>query len=883
MTVADALNAALVHAVWQNGLVVLALWTVLALLRHRSANARYVVCCAALGLMVALPAITAGALATRPAASDGPAPRPLAVAPAEPVRFAPAMPVAPADARRTRDLDLAALTPWALPLWVAGVLLCSVRLVVAGAHTVRLRRRTKPADPALASMASRLAARLGIRRRVSVCISTMAGAPATLGCLRPVILLPPAAALGVTPGQLEALLAHELAHVRRHDYLVNVLQLLAETILFYHPAVWWTSRRIRVERERCCDDEAARACGDAVGYARALATVAQGRVAHPGLVLGADGGTLLDRIQRLLGVTSPRPPVSPPWIAAVSIVMLLTLLYAGGRAQSLTPGTITPAPQATSTALQGRVVNARTGEAVAGAAVRAQFITGVENPTRCGIGDCEDVNDRTAGAVPVYRATTSATGRFEFTGIRAGEYFVDAVAPGYAQRSHGQTSQDLPEIPVYVAPGSAPGSVDVRLEPAGSIRGHVLADDGTGIAGVEVELLRRTYLPGGTRPAAVAFAQTETGGAFAFTGVTAGEYYIRAYTGTALRPAWAEGAETYVATLLPGVMDLALAQPVTLAAGQELGGVDFPLATAPLRTVSGRLVDPAGGSLTTASVRLMARSGGALDPTLVPVGTDGRFRVTRVPPGDYMLMIGDASPTRSWSNAVRDIDVVDDVTDLVFVAGPSVFVNGRIVQDGGQRLPFDASDLRVYLRQRTSELGWHGVGAGRIDADGTFSMWSGTGMLHVEVNGLPPRWYMHDVRLNGADAMATALDLTPGDPRRLEIVLSNRTGRLTGVVTDRTARPVPNALVVVFPDDRSRWSAPFVRAVFSYQLGRYDVDALPIGSYRVVAVPSLPRNAWTHPEVLDRLWSLSTAVWLGDGIQHALDVRVVPVPADLVP
>ena len=85
-------------------------------------------------------------------------------------------------------------------------------------------------------------------------ISTMTGGPATLGWIRPVILLPPATALGITPRQLEALLAHELAHIRRHDYLVNVLQMMAETVFFYHPAVWWASRRIRVERELCCDD-----------------------------------------------------------------------------------------------------------------------------------------------------------------------------------------------------------------------------------------------------------------------------------------------------------------------------------------------------------------------------------------------------------------------------------------------------------------------------------------------------------------------------------------------------------------------------------------------------------------------------------------------------
>ena len=95
--------------------------------------------------------------------------------------------------------------------------------------------------------------------------------PTVIGWLKPVVLLPASALAALTPQQLEAILAHELAHIRRHDYLVNLLQTLVETLLFYHPAVWWLSRRIRIERENCCDDLAVSLCGDPVAYAAALA------------------------------------------------------------------------------------------------------------------------------------------------------------------------------------------------------------------------------------------------------------------------------------------------------------------------------------------------------------------------------------------------------------------------------------------------------------------------------------------------------------------------------------------------------------------------------------------------------------------------------------
>ena len=115
-------------------------------------------------------------------------------------------------------------------------------------------------------------------------ITSLTGSPGVAGIRRPAIL-PPAAILALAPEQLETILAHELAHIRRCDYLVNVVQRLVEALLFYHPAVWWASARIRQERGLCCDDAAVLACGDTLRYARALAAsecAAQNRLSRPG-------------------------------------------------------------------------------------------------------------------------------------------------------------------------------------------------------------------------------------------------------------------------------------------------------------------------------------------------------------------------------------------------------------------------------------------------------------------------------------------------------------------------------------------------------------------------------------------------------------------------
>src|SRR5581483_9185864 len=134
-----------------------------------------------------------------------------------------------------------------LPIWAFGVVVCSLRMLWACAQVAALRRRSAPAASAIQETVADLSRRLGVTGRARVLISTWTGGPSVVGWLRPVILLPAAAIAGLSSDQLEAVLAHELAHIRRHDYLVNWLQIAVETLLFYHPAVWWISSRIREE------------------------------------------------------------------------------------------------------------------------------------------------------------------------------------------------------------------------------------------------------------------------------------------------------------------------------------------------------------------------------------------------------------------------------------------------------------------------------------------------------------------------------------------------------------------------------------------------------------------------------------------------------------
>ena len=219
-----------------------------------------------------------------------------------------------------------------LLVWFVGVAVLTLRLLAGWLWVQRLRSHgTSPAPAGWQQMASRLAKRLHIDGRakpIQLLESALVEVPTVIGWLRPVVLMPTSALAGMGPQQLEAILAHELAHIRRHDYLVNLLQTLVETLLFYHPAVWWLSRRIRIERENCCDDLAVSLCGDPYTYAKALADLEALRGDSSRLVLAATGGSLLYRVRRLIGAPT-HAGRGPGWLAGSTAVLLIAGIAAG--------------------------------------------------------------------------------------------------------------------------------------------------------------------------------------------------------------------------------------------------------------------------------------------------------------------------------------------------------------------------------------------------------------------------------------------------------------------------------------------------------------------------------------------------------------------------
>jgi len=313
-----AISVALLHFVWQGLAIALLLRLVLAAMRDNSPRLRYTVCCIALAVMSVLPLITAVV-----------AYQATELAPRDTIPFTNSLESASRSAYAAFSLFphwRTVLETWALPVWCVGVLIFAIRLLYSSGHIAKLRRSGEPVDSAFAETAADLANRMGIVRPARVLLSALTDGPSVVGWLRPVILFPPAALMNLSASQLEAVLAHELAHIRRHDYLANLLQTIAETLFFYQPAIWWVSSRIRDERELCCDDIVVETCGDPVGYARALTQLERARIISPELAMTTTGGTLMYRIRRLTGVAEYQPASRLSALLAMSLAMLCLLL-----------------------------------------------------------------------------------------------------------------------------------------------------------------------------------------------------------------------------------------------------------------------------------------------------------------------------------------------------------------------------------------------------------------------------------------------------------------------------------------------------------------------------------------------------------------------------
>lgn len=325
--VVHAIAQALLHSLWQGALIAAVLFATRQTFIRAAANVRYVLACIALVAMLAAPAVTA-------VLSYEPGPRTSALPAFGPPAVVAEPGVQPPSLAPPSEAPVVAASPlmprrylvFVVAAWLLGVAFCALRLA---ADSVRLRvllRSAEPAPDVWQVRLDRMARKMGVPRMVTLLQSAKVKAPCAARFLRPVVIAPVSVFTALSARDLEMIIAHELAHIRRHDFFVNLLQRVAESLLFFNPAARWVSAVIRVERENCCDDAAVLATGNKLGYARALTELAA-LSATPdlrGAVMSAAGGSLGDRVRRLVLPSSSSGGAR--WVAGITALLLVSTL-----------------------------------------------------------------------------------------------------------------------------------------------------------------------------------------------------------------------------------------------------------------------------------------------------------------------------------------------------------------------------------------------------------------------------------------------------------------------------------------------------------------------------------------------------------------------------
>jgi hypothetical protein len=859
----------LIQFLWQGTLIAVLFAALRVLLgRSLSSRARYGMACAAFALMGAAPVLTYG--------------------------FS-----GPAGAARTTwlvpvDRSWSEAVPWVVALWMIGVCLCSIRLAGGWLVTRRLSRSgIAPPSGEWQQTFDDLVRRLRVSQPVAFVVSTLVEVPTVVGWLRPVVLMPIAMA-GLPPQYIKTLLAHELAHVRRHDYIVNMLQRVGETVLFYHPAVWWISEQIRVEREMCCDDIVVATEGDVLVYARALTELESIRQREHA-VLAANGPSLLHRIRRLLGHTltawqllpgpsaiiaiavvfgigmtglgardradAPPPPLASdaaPAAARHQSLLTTALLGPIGPAaaplarsaptQSARPGLPAPTPSvapSTPGVIRGRVISAATGAPLANAAIVLYPEKRVDGDQPFGLG-----------------ATTDSSGRYEVKDLAPRRYWARVTRRGFAPETYGSRGAADARAFIEVTPGGTIDLSDVVLSTGSVINGSIVDQGGEPIGGIVVQALRPAEW-NSARPGDEASSDvTDDRGTFRIYGLSPGRYFLRALRAPVMR--WEAGGYAPLAFVYyPGTSQPAQAKAVVVDKGGEAAAA-FTFVLGARIVVSGTVVSADGNAVSGGTATLRPHYVDNTQRILERPIVAGTFTFGVVPPGEYILT---ARNTAGDEMVMKRVAIEQGSERLTVALQKAATIHGRI--------EFETTGSRGPIRPSDVQIGWYTQGfSPRVSGVAIRPDWSFevTGLVGPQEFGYTPLdgWAFKEVRYGGRPPTKTAFDLQ-GEDVDVQVVFTDRITRISGRVTDGLNRPV-SGVVVIFPEDREQWR-PGVRSVTTADVernGSYTVSALPAGRYLAIAVDGLEELT---ADVVDRLRSRATSVTLADGEQSTLDLK----------
>ena len=530
-------------------------------------------------------------------------------------------------------------------------------------------------------------------------------------------------------------------------------------------------------------------------------------------------------------------------------------------------------------------------------------------------------------------ATTDDQGRYQIGELSAGNYTVTGSKNGFVDAVFGQRRPLQPGTPIALADAQAVTSVDLRLTRGGVITGHVMDEDGEPLSRALVTVQRYQYVGGERQLRPAGGEQTDDRGQFRVFALPPGDYYVSVSAGGlmerlgrglqqlaagvaggrggggrgALAGFGAEESEPtgYAPTYYPGVVNAPEAGKVTVAPGQEVGGIDFQIQLVPLATVSGIVA----GADDVVPVMLMAEEPGGRGPLGGPMLTgrsqaDGTFSIANVPPGRYVAVArsGGGRANQDPKTGMQSIVVNgQNIGGVSLVLQSGVSLSGNItVESSGTPAPTDYSGFRVDVPD-VSPLpfgpgaGGRGgpAGNGRVDKNGAFQIGSllpGRHYIRVAGGGLGQgaaqgragqgqaqgQWTLKSVLVGGQDVTDQAVDLKPGqNVENVTVVLTDRSTEMTGTVRDAKGAPMTAITVIAFSSDQQFWRAQSRHILTSRTdaTGAFRLRGLPPGDYFVVAVDGVEQGEWFDPAYLEQARSAATRVTLTEGEKKAQDLR----------
>jgi beta-lactamase regulating signal transducer with metallopeptidase domain len=352
----EAFGWMILHSLWQAAVISVVLGLLMIITRKFSARSRYFIAIAAMLFVPATaiytfirhytparPAAVEASAVKAPAAKTGDAVTAVNM-PAKENRVStvsqPAVQKGLKDRMKSYRKYFYQHIPLIVTLWMLGMLVFALKFLGGLAYTQRLKHyRVQPVTGEWQQVFNRLAKMLNLNKAVRILQSTLVKVPMVVGYFKPVVLIPVSAFTGLSPGQLETVILHELAHIVRKDYLMNILQSVVEIVFFYHPAVWWMSKIVRAEREHCCDDIAIEKSGDSVNFAKALANIQEQVLVSENLAMaiGNSSNHLIRRIKRLLNQPNMKSNFTEGFTASCIIFagILIMMLNTGSAKLSV--------------------------------------------------------------------------------------------------------------------------------------------------------------------------------------------------------------------------------------------------------------------------------------------------------------------------------------------------------------------------------------------------------------------------------------------------------------------------------------------------------------------------------------------------------------------